>query len=107
MLATGRPGQAVDLAEGSAAGESPPTPQWRVIERVTTADALARAGDEHAAVSMLSAALSDAETLRLPHQVQRCDKLESGQFTVRDIGNHAPAGQPLARAVNAPSESKA
>lgn len=82
LLATGRKGQAVDLAEGFAAGESPPTPQWRVIERVTTADLLARAGDEHAAAGMLSAALSDAETLRLPHQVQRIIRLtdQAGDF---------------------------
>lgn len=88
LLATGRTGEAVDLAEGFAAEESPPTPQWRVIERVTTAAALARAGDEHAAVSMVSAALSDAETLRLPHQVQRIIRLtdqpgEPGNQTVR------------------------
>jgi hypothetical protein len=58
LLATGRAGQAVDLAERFAAGESPPTPQWRVIERVTTANLLARAGDDRASVGMLSAALS-------------------------------------------------
>ena len=59
-----------------------PTPQWHVIERVTTADVLARAGDEHTAVGMLSAALSDAETLRLPHQVQRIIRLtdQAGDF---------------------------
>lgn len=75
LLATGRTGQAVDLAERFAAGESPPTPQWRVIEQVTTADLLARAGDDRASVGMLSAALSDAETLHLPHQVQRIIRL--------------------------------
>jgi hypothetical protein len=82
LLATGRIGQAVDLAEGSAVGESPPTPQWGVIERVTTADLLARAGDEHAAAGMLSAALNDAETLRLPHLVQRIIRLtdQPGDF---------------------------
>jgi hypothetical protein len=75
LLATGRTGQAVDLAERFAAGESPPTPQWRVIEQVTTADLLARAGDDRASAGMLSAALSDAETLHLPHQVQRIIRL--------------------------------
>jgi hypothetical protein len=82
LLTTGRIGQAVDLAGGSAVGESPPTPQWGVIERVTTADLLARAGDEHGAAGMLSAALSDAETLRLPHQVQRIIRLtdQPGDF---------------------------
>ena len=84
LIATGRTGQAVDLAEGFAVGESSPTPQWRVIERVTTADLLARTGDDHAAVVMLSAALSDAETLRLPHQVQRIIRLTD---QVGDFGN--------------------
>jgi len=36
---------------------------------------LARSGDEHAAGTMLTAAISDAETLRLPHQVQRIIRL--------------------------------
>jgi hypothetical protein len=62
----------------------PISPQWRVIERVTTADLLARTGDDHAAVVMLSAALSDAETLRLPHQVQRIIRLTD---QVGDFGN--------------------
>jgi transcriptional regulator with XRE-family HTH domain len=75
LLATGRAGRAVDLAESFAADDRPPTPQWQVIERITTADVLARAGDERTAVGMLSAALSDAETLRLPHQVQRIIRL--------------------------------
>jgi transcriptional regulator with XRE-family HTH domain len=82
LLATGRTGQAVDLAENFAVGESPPTPQWRVIERVTTADLLVHAGDERAATGMLSAALTDAETLRVPHQVQRIIRLtdQAGDF---------------------------
>ncbi len=75
LLTTGRAGQALHLAESFAADDRPPTPQWRVIERITTADVLARAGDEHAAAALLSAALSDAETLRLPHQVQRVIRL--------------------------------
>jgi transcriptional regulator with XRE-family HTH domain len=93
LLATGRARDAVDLVERFAAEESPPTPQWRVIERVTTADALVRAGDEHAAVSMLSAALSDAETLRLPHQVQRVIRLtdESGEFRNQTVRTQAQA----------------
>jgi transcriptional regulator with XRE-family HTH domain len=75
LLATGRIGQAVDLAESFAADDGPPTPQWRVIERITTADVLARAGDDRAAANMLTAAISDAETLRLPHQIQRILRL--------------------------------
>jgi transcriptional regulator with XRE-family HTH domain len=75
LLATGRIGQAVDLAESFTADDGPPTPQWRVIERITAADVLARAGDERAAANMLTAAVSDAEALRLPHQIQRVVRL--------------------------------
>jgi hypothetical protein len=41
LLTTGRTAQAIDLAESFAAGDGPPTPQWRIIERITTADVLA------------------------------------------------------------------
>jgi hypothetical protein len=75
LLATGRTGEAVDLAERSAADDGPPTPQWRVIERITTAEVLVRAGDDPAAAGILSAAIRDAEALRLPHQVQRIIRL--------------------------------
>jgi transcriptional regulator with XRE-family HTH domain len=75
LLATGRTDEAVRLAEGHVAGSGPPTPQWRVIERITTAEVLARAGDQRTAESMLSAAVDDAEALRLPHQVQRIIQL--------------------------------
>ena len=93
LLATGRTGQAVDLAENFAAGDRPPTPQWRVIERITTADVLARAGDEHTAADMLSAALSDAGTLRLPHQVQRIIRLtgQPGVLTGQPVRAQAEA----------------
>ncbi|HTU74048.1 MAG TPA: helix-turn-helix domain-containing protein [Trebonia sp.] len=78
LLATGRPAQAVGLAERYPADSAPPSPHWRVIERITTAEVLARAGDEHTAHTMLTAAISDAETLHLPHQVQRIIRLASG-----------------------------
>lgn len=85
-------GQAVDLAERFAADESPPTPQWRVIEQVTTADLLARAGDDRASVGMLSAALSDAETLHLPHQVQRIIRLTDVAGGLRGQGAGVSGG---------------
>jgi transcriptional regulator with XRE-family HTH domain len=114
LLATGRAGQAVDLAERFAAGESPPTPQWRVIERVTTANLLARAGDDRASVGMLSAALSDAETLHLPHQVQRIIRLTDVGGGLRNptVRMQAEAAltrmdQRLAEATSAPSKARA
>ena len=54
---------------------------------------LARAGDEHTAADMLSAALSDAGTLRLPHQVQRIIRLtgQPGVLTGQPVRAQAEA----------------
>jgi transcriptional regulator with XRE-family HTH domain len=72
LLATGRARQAVDLAETIPDDDDEaPSPQWRVIERITTARVLAAAGEGHAAARMLTTAAGNAEKLRLPHQVQR------------------------------------
>jgi transcriptional regulator with XRE-family HTH domain len=93
LIATGRTGQAVDIAESFAADDEPPTPPWRVIERITTADVLARAGDERTAADILATAVSDAETLRLPHQVQRIIRLTGrpGVFTGPPVRDQALA----------------
>jgi hypothetical protein len=71
LLATGRTTAAATLAARPPGGAEPPTPLWRVIERITTANVLASSGDAGTAAGMLTTAISDAETLRLPHQVQR------------------------------------
>ncbi len=91
LLATGRTGQAVDFAESFVADDGPPTPQWRVIERITTADVLTRAGDEQTAANILSAAIGDAETLRLPHQIQRIVRLtgQPGVLTAKPVREQA------------------
>ena len=75
LLATGRPHQAVALAESFPADDAPPAPQWRVIERITTADVLTSAGEGHSAAEMLAGTVRDAEALRLPHQMQRIIRL--------------------------------
>jgi hypothetical protein len=75
LLAIDRPHQAVTLAENFAADDEPPTPHWRIIERITTADVLASAGEGRTAATMLAGAIHDAEMLRLPHQVQRIIRL--------------------------------
>ncbi len=91
LLAIGRTAQAVDLAGRYPADGGPPSPHWRVIERITTAEVLARAGDEHTAETMLTAAIRDAETLRLPHQVQRIIRLasEPGVLAGQTVGQQA------------------
>jgi transcriptional regulator with XRE-family HTH domain len=91
LLATGRTAEAANLAERFPADGGPPSLHWRVIERITTAEVLARADEEHAAETMLSAAIADAETLRLPHQVQRIIRLvgEPGVLAGQAIGQQA------------------
>ena len=93
LLATGRTAEAADLAGHCPAGNEPPSPHWRVIERITTAEVLARAGDEHAAQTMPTAAISDAGSLRLPHQVQRVIRLasEPGVLTGHTVHQQARA----------------
>jgi transcriptional regulator with XRE-family HTH domain len=78
LLATDRLAAAVALAAHHAAGAVAPTPQWHVIERVTSANVLSQAGDKSAASGILSRAVSDAESLRLPHQVQRVIRMTHG-----------------------------
>ena len=103
LLATGRTAQAAELAGRCPADSGPPSRHWRVIERITTAEVLARAGDEHTAETMLTAAVSDAETLRLPTrpadhpagQRARCPGWAGG--TPAGAGSPHPPGQVTCR----------
>ena len=97
LLATGRPAQAAELAGRCPADSGPPSPHWQVIERITTAEVLARSGDEHTAQTMLTAAVSDAETLRLPHQVQRVIRLASQPGVLAGQTVHQQARAALTR----------
>jgi DNA-binding XRE family transcriptional regulator len=71
LLATDRLAAAVALAAHDPTDIAPPSPQWRVIERITSADVLSQAGDKSTASDILSGVIGEAEALRLPHQVQR------------------------------------
>jgi hypothetical protein len=97
LLATGRSDQAADLAGRPPADSGPPSPHWRVIERITTAEVLAKTGDERTAETMLTAAISDAETLRLPHQVQRIIRLASEPGVLAGQTLHQQAQAALTR----------
>jgi transcriptional regulator with XRE-family HTH domain len=100
LLATSRPAQAAELAGRYPADSGPPSPHWQVIERITTAEVLARAGDEHTAETMLTGAISDAETLRLPHQVQRIIRLASEPGVLAGQTVHRQARAALTRLDN-------
>ena len=95
LVATGRAAQAADLAGRYPAGSGRPSPHWRVIERITTAEVVARSGDEHTAETMLTA-ISDAGTLRPPRQVQRIIRLASqpGVLAGQTVHQQARAAPP-------------
>ena len=97
LLATGRAAQAAELAGRCPADSGPPSRHWRVIERITTAEVLARSGDQHTAEPMLTAAISDAETLRLPHQAQRIIRLASEPGVLAGQAVHQQARAALTR----------
>ena len=100
LLVTGRAARAAELAGRYPAGSGPPSPHWRVIERITTAEVLARSGDQHTAETMLTAAIGDAETLRLPHQVQRIIGLASESGVLAGQAVHQQARAALTRLDN-------
>ncbi|MBO2454192.1 helix-turn-helix transcriptional regulator [Actinomadura barringtoniae] len=81
LLATGRTNAAIDLVDRSPAPTTTVAPQWRVIELVTVANVRLLAGDPSGAHESLEAAVREAATQRLPHQLQR---------VMRTAGDHLP-----------------
>lgn len=71
LLATGRADAAATLARTASPGHTPTAPQWEIIERVTSADVLATAGQPEHAATALKEAVTSAEHCHLPHQIQR------------------------------------
>ncbi|MEC4020487.1 helix-turn-helix domain-containing protein [Streptomyces sp. H27-D2] len=87
LVATGRPAEAIRLADSSPAPTMTVAPQWRVIELVTVAHVRLLADDRNGAAESLTVAVREAVTQRLPHQLQR---------VVRTAGGHLPAVRDLA-----------
>jgi transcriptional regulator with XRE-family HTH domain len=65
-----------------------PAPQWHVIERITTADVLTAAGAHDQAEALLLPALDGARLHRLPHQVQRIQRI-AHRFRNRALAEQA------------------
>jgi transcriptional regulator with XRE-family HTH domain len=74
LLDTGDHLAALRLADDDETGP-PPSPQWRVIERITFADVLTSAGDNATAESILMESLDLGRRHRLPHQIQRAIRI--------------------------------
>ncbi|MYW02328.1 hypothetical protein [Streptomyces sp. SID3343] len=83
-MTTGRITQAAGLAENAPDPTWHVTPQWRVIEHVTTGRVLLAASDTTGARERLLAAITLATALRLPHQLQRIIRASTDEPHVRD-----------------------
>nr|WSX75809.1 helix-turn-helix transcriptional regulator [Streptomyces sp. NBC_00899] len=77
LVATGRTEAAIRLAENDPAPPTTVAPQWRVIAMVTIARVRLHAQDRQGAAEMLTSAVNESATLRLPHQLQRIDRAAS------------------------------
>ncbi|WP_198358221.1 helix-turn-helix domain-containing protein [Streptomyces fildesensis] len=71
LIATGRPQEAIRLADDSPVPTTRVAPQWRVIELVTVGHVRLLADDRTGASEALSSAIAEAVAQRLPHQLQR------------------------------------
>lgn len=69
LLCTGRAKEAWRNAQDLVG--SPSAPQWRIIERITTAEVFAAVGEVDGAAEMFRHALVEADHHHLPHQIQR------------------------------------
>ncbi|MFJ7589574.1 helix-turn-helix domain-containing protein [Streptomyces sp. NPDC097617] len=88
LIGTGRTGAAIRRAEHAApAATTNVAPQWRVIELITTGRVRLLAGDEQGATELLVGAVREAQSQRLPHQLQR---------VVRAAGESLPAAREAA-----------
>ncbi|MFD7121049.1 XRE family transcriptional regulator [Streptomyces sp. NPDC059922] len=75
FLLTGRRREAERVASRATATTGAPSPTWEVMERVTMAQFFLATGETDAAAEALRDAIFDAQTLRLPHQVERAVRL--------------------------------
>lgn len=75
LIATGRATEAADRVHDSPSATAAPAPQWQVIERITAGHALLAANDISNAENALQSALRAAEIRRLPHQIQRVQRI--------------------------------
>jgi hypothetical protein len=89
LASTGRGEQAARLVAQDPPENPGVTPQWRVIEHVTTGRAHLLRGDRSTAAEHLSAAITGAATLRLPHQLQRV--IRAAGTALPDQREHATA----------------
>ncbi|MFD9716027.1 XRE family transcriptional regulator [Streptomyces sp. NPDC059076] len=93
LVATGRTKAAMRLVDQSPTPTTVVAPQWRVIELITVANVQLLADDRNGASQSLDIAIREAETQRLPHQLQRILRTAGTRLPVQ----HAAASQCLNR----------
>jgi hypothetical protein len=91
LISTGRPSIAARIMETGQPDALPAAPQWHIIERVTAGQVLLAAGKRDEAKGALHAALTSAESHRLPHQIQRSIRTanDGGLTDISDVGDAA------------------
>ncbi|MFF2213423.1 helix-turn-helix domain-containing protein [Streptomyces antibioticus] len=81
LISTGRIHDAIRHAESAT---PTPTiavaPQWRVIELITTGRVRLLVGDSHGATQLLGTAVREARAQRLPHQLQRVQRITADRL---------------------------
>ncbi|MFF8917815.1 XRE family transcriptional regulator [Streptomyces sp. NPDC015032] len=91
LISTGRTRAAILRAE--QATPVPTTaiaPQWSVIELITTGKVRLLGGDTRGAAELLTQAVNEARTQRLPHQLQRINRISGHELVeVNDAAAHA------------------
>lgn len=75
LLSTGRADAAAAMIDKSGWSPSSASPQWLVIGDITAANVMFAAGSDATAVSLLERAIESAARLRLPHQIQRAQRV--------------------------------
>ncbi|MER6847704.1 helix-turn-helix domain-containing protein [Streptomyces flaveolus] len=81
LISTGRTRDAIRHAESlPPAPTIAVAPQWRVIELITTGRVRLLAGDNHGATQFLTTAVREAQSQRLPHQLQRVLRTTAGRL---------------------------
>uniref|UniRef100_A0AAU2V761 Helix-turn-helix domain-containing protein n=1 Tax=Streptomyces sp. NBC_00003 TaxID=2903608 RepID=A0AAU2V761_9ACTN len=90
LVATGRADIAIGLVEQAPTPTMTVAPQWRVIELITVAHVRLLAQDRDGASGCLEAAVREAASQRLPHQLQRIMRAAGDRLPAsRDAAAHA------------------
>ncbi len=75
LLTTGRAGAAAEMINKLSWTAGAASPQWAVIRDITVASVMFTADSDSTAAPLLERAIASAVQLRLPHQIQRAQRV--------------------------------